>query len=88
MRSKECEFEENAQKFQKIGYSSIIPFVYEGKGEINKYMQYEVSKAVCTDRITNQRKIPKWLPFENYRPESLNIWCAHMGDICACVYQI
>ena len=33
----------NRVKFQKIGYSCIIPFVYEGKGEINKYMQYEVS---------------------------------------------
>ena len=28
---------------------------------------------VYTDNITNQRKVPKWLPFENYTSESLNI---------------
>ena len=33
----------NAHKFHKKGYSSIIPFVYKGKEEILKYMQYEVS---------------------------------------------
>ena len=26
-----------------MGYSGIIPFVYDGKEEIHKYMQYEVS---------------------------------------------
>ena len=31
------------------------------------------------DRIANQRKIPKWLPFKNYKSESLNIGCAYMG---------
>ena len=30
-------------KFQKIGYSDIISFVYGGKGEVHKNMQYEVS---------------------------------------------
>ena len=29
--------------FSKKGYNGIIPFVYEGKEEIHKYMQYEVS---------------------------------------------
>ena len=28
--------------FQKRDCSGIIPFVYEGKEEIHKYMQYEV----------------------------------------------
>ena len=28
----------NAHKFQKKGYSSIIPFMYEGKEERNKYI--------------------------------------------------
>ena len=28
--------------FRKKGYSGIIPFMYEGKEEIHKYMQYEV----------------------------------------------
>ena len=48
-------------------------FVYEGKEEIHKYMQYEVSKTVCMDRTTNQRKVPKWLQFKNYMLELLNI---------------
>ena len=30
-------------------------------------------------RIANQRKIPKWLPFKNYKAESLNISYAYMG---------
>ena len=50
-----------------------VPFVYEGKDEIHKYMQYEVSMTVCMGRTTNQRKVPKWLPFKNYMSESLNI---------------
>ena len=52
-------FQENCHKFEKIGYSGIIPFVYEGKEVIHKYMQYEVSMTVCMARIANQRKIPK-----------------------------
>ena len=61
-----------AHKFQKKSYSGIISFVYEGKGEIHKHMQYEVSVTVCMGRIVNQRKISKWLPFKNYKSESLN----------------
>ena len=60
--------------FRKIGYSSIIPFVHEGKDEIHKYIQYEVSTTVCMGRATNQRKVAKWLPFKNYKSESLNIY--------------
>ena len=59
--------------FRKKGYSGIIPFVYEGKREIHKYIPYEVSMTVSMCRTTNQRKIPKWLPFKNYKSESLNI---------------
>ena len=59
--------------FRKKGYSGIIPFVYEGKEEIHKYMQYEVSMTVCMGMTTHQRKAPKWLPFKNYKLESLNI---------------
>ena len=55
------------------GYSGIIPFVYEGKEEIHKYVQYKVSMTVCMGRTTNQRKVSKWLPFKNYKSESLNI---------------
>ena len=50
--------------------SGIIPFMYEGKEEIPKHMQYEVSMTVCMSRIANQRKVPKWLPFKNYMSES------------------
>ena len=32
--------------FIKKGYSGIIPFVYESKEEIHKYMQYEVSMTL------------------------------------------
>ena len=58
---------------RKTVCSGIIPFVYEGKEEIHKYVQYEVSMAVSMGRTTNQRKVPKWLPFKNYNSESLNI---------------
>ena len=62
-------------KFRRKGYIGIITFVYIGKEEIHKhkYMQYEVSMTAYVGRIANQRKIPKWLPFENYKLESLNI---------------
>ena len=58
---------------KKISYSGIISFVYVGKEEIPKYMQYQVSMTAYVGRITNQRKLPKWLPFKNYMSESLNI---------------
>ena len=48
----------NAHKFQKIGYSGIIPFVYIGKEEIHKNMQYTVSMTIYMGRIENQRKVP------------------------------
>ena len=67
------DFKKMLINFRKKGYSSIIPFVYEDKEEIYKYMQYEVSMTVCMGRATNQRKVAKWLPFKNYRSESLNI---------------
>ena len=35
-------------------------------------MQYEVTMTVYMDRIANQIKVVKWLPFENYQSESLN----------------
>ena len=42
------EFYENANKFKKIGYSGISPFefVYVGKEQIHKCVQYEVSMTV------------------------------------------
>ena len=73
-RSKEyVNFKKNAHKFQEISYSGIISFVYVGKDEIHKYMSYEVSMTAYMGWIANQRKIPKWLPFKNYKSESLNI---------------
>ena len=73
-------FLKNAHKFQKISYSGIISFVYVGKEEMLK-LWYEVSMTACMGRIANQRKIPKWLPFKNYRSESLNISCAYEYQI-------
>ena len=49
-------FLKNAHKFQKISYSGIIPFVYIGKEEIHKHVQYEVSMTVHMSRIAN----PGW----------------------------
>ena len=37
------------------------------------HMQYEVSMTVNVGRIANQKKVPKWLSFKNYKSESLNI---------------
>ena len=59
------DFKKMLRNFRKKGYSSIIPFVFEGKDKIHKYMQYEVSVTVCMDKATNQRKVAKWLPFKN-----------------------
>ena len=39
--------------FIKKGYSGIKTFVHEGKEEIHKYMQYEVSMTVCMGSIAN-----------------------------------
>ena len=47
------------------GYSGIIPFVYEGKDLIHKYMQYEVSITVYMGRIAIQRKVPKCCHLKN-----------------------
>ena len=58
--------------FRRNG-SGIIPFLYEGKEEIQKYMQYEVSMTVYMGGTTDQRKAPKWLPFKNSKSESLHI---------------
>ena len=40
------DFYKNAHKFEKKCYSGIIPFVYKGKEEIHKYIQYEVYMTV------------------------------------------
>ena len=67
------DFKKMFTNSRKKGCIGIIPFVYEGKEEIHKYMQYQVSMTVWMGRTTNQRKVPKWLPFKNYHSESLNI---------------
>ena len=82
------DFKKMFINFIEKGYTGIIPFEYEGKEEIHKYKQHEVSMTVCMGRIANQIKVPKWLPFKNYKSESLNIQCAYMRDIDAYVYQI
>ena len=44
---------------QNIGYSTIILFMYVGKEEICKYMQYEVSMTVCYGRDSKSKKSTK-----------------------------
>ena len=56
--------------------------VLEGTDELSEndeLREYELSGSDCTHdvsmtaymgRIANQRKIPKWLPFKNYKSES------------------
>ena len=37
---------------------------------------------VYMGKIANQRKVPKWLPFKNFKSASLNIKCAYtLGQI-------
>ena len=67
------DFKKMLINFTKKGDSGIIPFVYVGKKEILKYVQYEVSMTIYMGRIANQRKIPKWLAFKNNKSVSLNI---------------
>ena len=87
-RSKEYTNFKIKLKFQKIGYGDIISFVYVGKEAIHKYMLHEVPMTVYMGRIANQRKVLKWLPFQNYMSESLNIWCTCTRDKWAYSYQI
>ena len=60
-----------------MGYSGIIPFVYIGKEEMHKYMQYKVSMIVYMGRLANQRKVSKWLPFKTFKSKSLNM-CTYL----------
>ena len=48
-------------------------FLCVGEENTQKYKQNEVSITVYMGRIANQRKVPKWLPFKNYKTEPLNI---------------
>ena len=50
------DFKKMLTNYRKKGCSGIIPFVYEGKEEIHKYTQYQVSMTACVGRTTNQRK--------------------------------
>ena len=45
-----------AHKFQKIGHSGIISFVYLGKEKMHNYIQYKVSMTVYMGRIANQTR--------------------------------
>ena len=50
---------------KKVTVALFLLCIHEGKEEIHKYMQYEVSMTACMGRATNQRKVAKWLPFKN-----------------------
>ena len=57
----------------KVAVALLLFCMKVKKRYMCKYMQYEVSMTICMGRTTNQRKVPKWLPFKNYKSESLNI---------------
>ena len=40
---------------------------------IHIHNKYKASVTIYVDRRANQRKVPKLLPFQNYKSESLNI---------------
>ena len=48
--------------------------------------------TVYMGRIANQRKVPKWLPFKNYKSESLNInghmWGAYVHTHTKCEVSV
>ena len=64
------------------GYNDLIPSVYVGKHEIHKYIQYEVSMIIYVGRTANQRKVPKWLQFQNCKSESLTSWYTNTSGVC------
>ena len=43
------------------------------------HVKDKVSMTTYVDRRANKRKLPKCLPFKNYKSESLIILCAYMG---------
>ena len=46
-----------------------MPLVHVGKEAILKCMSCEISMIVYMGRIANHQKVPKWLPFKNYKSE-------------------
>ena len=77
------EFLKNAHKFQKISYSGIIPLVEKVKKRYLSICDMK-SMTVYIGSITNQREVTKWLPFKNYKSESLDI-CIYGGYMCLCI---
>ena len=47
----------------------IAPFHLEVPHHVQVNTKYEVSITIYMDMRANQRKIPKWLPFKNYKSE-------------------
>ena len=64
----------------------LIPFVYKGKEEIHKYMQYEVSMTICMGRTTNQRKTPKIAAIYKLLVRITKyLICIYGGHMCICI---
>ena len=61
-----CHLETISQNNQKIN-QHIVGI------NVHVHTKYEVSLTVYVGRRANLLKIPKWLPFKNYKSESLNI---------------
>ena len=52
--------------------STKMSVIYK-RHNVNIHTKYKVSAAIYVDSRANQRQVPKLLPFENYKSESLNI---------------
>ena len=61
-----CHLKNTSQNNQKSNQ-------HIARAHVNIHTKYEVSVTIYVDRRANQRKVPKLLPFENYKSESLNI---------------
>ena len=53
---------------------------------VHIHNKYKVSMTIYVDSRANKKKVPKLLPFENYKSESLNISCTTCVHMYA--YQI
>ena len=63
--------------------SDPILFVYAGAQHL--YVQYEASMTICVYSIPHQRKLPKWLLFNNYNDHTCDV---QKRDTGAYLYKI
>ena len=54
---------------------------------VNNHTKCEVSMIMCMGRRANQRKVPKWLPFENISQNNLKS-NQHIAEINMNIHKI